>query len=114
MRLLSLIVPLLVACAPPATNTETRDASGLSIRNVGVLEERDLDEASGLARSGRDVNVMWVINDDGPSEIHAIDSTGADLGRINIKDAKNNDWEDIASFSLHGTPYLLIGDIGNS
>ena len=81
---------------------------------VGSIENNDIDEASGLARSQRDPNVLWVVNDDGPSVLHAIDTTGGMLGRVKIADASNRDWEDMASFTLDGVPYLLLADIGDN
>lgn len=81
---------------------------------VGTLQNHNIDEASGLARSQRYPDVFWVINDDGPSELYAIDSKGRDLGRVKISDASNRDWEDIASFTLDGVGYLLIADIGDN
>ena len=80
---------------------------------VGRLQNAQIDEASGLARSQRYPDVFWVANDDGPSVLYAIDSTGKDLGRVTIKDASNRDWEDLASFTLDGVPYLLAADIGD-
>ena len=81
---------------------------------VGRLQNANIDEASGLARSQRYPDVFWVANDDGPSVLYAIDGTGKDLGRITIKDASNRDWEDLASFTLDGVPYLVAADIGDN
>jgi hypothetical protein len=81
---------------------------------VGRIQNHNIDEASGLARSQRHDNVFWVANDDGPSVLYAIDGTGRDLGRVNIKDASNRDWEDLASFTLDGVPYLVAADIGDN
>jgi hypothetical protein len=81
---------------------------------VGRLQNAKIDEASGLARSQRYPDVFWVANDDGPSVLYAIDSTGKDLGRVTIKDASNRDWEDLASFALDGVPYLVAADIGDN
>ena len=81
---------------------------------VGKLENNKIDEASGIARSQRYPDVFWVTNDDGPSVLYAIDGTGKHLGRVKIKDASNRDWEDLASFSLDGTPYLIAADIGDN
>lgn len=81
---------------------------------VGTIENNEIDEASGLARSQRSPGVFWVVNDDGPSVLHAIDSTGGMLGRVKLSDASNRDWEDLASFTLDGTPYLLVADIGDN
>ena len=81
---------------------------------VGRLQNATIDEASGLARSQRYPDVFWVANDDGPSVLYAIDGTGKDLGRVTIKDASNRDWEDLASFTLDGVPYLVAADIGDN
>ena len=81
---------------------------------VGTLENNDVDEASGMARSQRSPDILWVVNDDGPSVLHAIDTTGGMLGRVKIADASNRDWEDMASFTLDGVPYLLLADIGDN
>ena len=81
---------------------------------VGRLQNAKIDEASGIARSQRYPDVFWLANDDGPSVLYAIDGTGKDLGRIEIKDASNRDWEDLASFTLDGVPYLVAADIGDN
>lgn len=94
------------ACDAPA------DAGPSSV--VGQLENPKINEASGIARSQRYPGVFWVINDDGPSVLYAIDSTGKHRGRVKIKDASNRDWEDLASFTLDGTPYLAVADIGDN
>ncbi|MEJ2128624.1 MAG: hypothetical protein P8X81_07230 [Woeseiaceae bacterium] len=92
-------------CSPPPETPTTI---------VGTIQNHKIDEASGLARSQRHDNVFWVANDDGPSVLYAIDSTGKDLGRVKIKDASNRDWEDLASFTLDGVPYLVAADIGDN
>lgn len=113
MRLLFLLIPLLAACAPPATDTERRrDDSSIEI--TGTLENPAIDEASGIARSQRNPDIFWIINDDGPAELHAISASGAQLGRVKISKTKNNDWEDIASFTLQGDPYLLVAEVGDN
>lgn len=81
---------------------------------AGRLQNAKIDEASGLARSQRNPDVFWVANDDGPSVLYAIDGTGKDLGRVTVKDASNRDWEDLASFTLDGVPYLIAADIGDN
>ncbi len=81
---------------------------------VGRLQNARIDEASGLARSQRYPDVFWVVNDDGPPVLYAIDGTGKDLGRVTVKDASNRDWEDLASFTLDGVPYLIAADIGDN
>ena len=82
---------------------------------IGKLEDAAIREASGLARSLRDQNVLWVINDNGAKEwVHAISPRGTRLGEFDLKKSTNKDWEDLASFHLDGNAYLLIADIGDN
>lgn len=106
MRFLIPLFVVLSACDSPA------DQSSSFV--VGRLENSRIDEASGIARSQRHPDVFWVMNDDGPAALYAIDANGKHLARVRIKGAKNRDWEDLASFTLDGTPYLLVADIGDN
>lgn len=82
---------------------------------IGKLEDPAIREASGLARSHREKNILWIINDNGAKEwVHAISLRGARLGEFDLKKSDNKDWEDLASFELDGKPYLLIADIGDN
>jgi len=82
---------------------------------VGRLEDSKIREASGLARSQRQSDLLWIINDNGAKEIvHAIDHSGARLGKFDLKKSRNKDWEDLASFHLNDKPYLMIADIGDN
>jgi len=82
---------------------------------IGKLEDAEIREASGLARSYRQDNVLWTINDNGADEwVHAISPRGKRLGEFDLKRSKNKDWEDLASFMLDGDPYLVVADIGDN
>ncbi len=110
MRLLICAPLLLAACTAGDGGAATHSL----ISRVGTLENPKLDEASGLAHSNLDPGILWVINDEGPAVVHAIDHQGRQRGRAKIAGANNTDWEDIASFSLDGTAYLVIADIGDN
>ncbi len=82
---------------------------------IGRLEDPVIQEASGLARSQRTPNVLWTINDNGAEEwVHGISPRGRRLGEFDLKKSNNVDWEDMASFTLDGEPYLMIADIGDN
>ena len=81
---------------------------------AGRLENAKIDEASGLARSQREPGVLWTINDSGKPALHPLDLNGRRLGEVELRKADNRDWEDLASFTLDGDPYLLIADIGDN
>jgi hypothetical protein len=77
----------------------------------------DIVEASGLAASRRNANVLWVHNDRGDtSRVFAISTTGASLATFVLAGAEASDWEDIAvgPGPIAGVSYLYVGDIGDN
>ena len=91
------------------------ESGSSAVEVVGRLEDPKIREASGLARSPQQPDLLWVINDNGAKEIvHAIGHTGARLGEFDLKKSRNVDWEDLASFRLEGKAYLMVADIGDN
>lgn len=107
--LLSLVVLLSSCTTPPTAPTWSEPAT------VGHLGAADLTESSGFAPSRRAANLLWSHNDSGGEPVvYALGHDGSDRGRVRITGATNNDWEDIASFTLDGQAYLLIADTGDN
>src|SRR6266850_1911276 len=84
---------------------------------VGVLENRAIDESSGIVASRTSPGMYWTHNDsgDGPF-IYALDDRGHSRGVWRVNGAVAYDWEDIAAGPgpMPGTSYLYIGDIGDN
>jgi hypothetical protein len=84
---------------------------------VGVLEDKSIDESSGIVASRTTPGMYWTHNDsgDGPF-IYAFDDRGHNRGVWRVTGALANDWEDIASGPgpTAGANYLYIGDIGDN
>jgi hypothetical protein len=112
-RVVRLLICALTLCAACSAGGSDARSDSL-VTEVGRLENRKLNEASGLARSNLQNDLYWAVNDDGPAAIHALNASGANLGLVHIRNAQNRDWEDIASFELDGTAYLVVGDIGDN
>jgi len=110
VRLFICVPFLLVACS--ASDEDARSETLIQV--IGKAENKHLDEASGLARSMRESDLYWSMNDDGPAVIYALSSSGKHLGRVHIREAKNRDWEDIASFFIDDTAFLVVADIGDN
>ena len=105
----------LCACSSPADETITESGPRARLIVAGQLQSDELVEASGLARSQRDPELLWSINDGGSRpRLHAFDGSGFHRGRIKLDDVKNRDWEDLSSFTIDGTPYLLVADTGDN
>jgi hypothetical protein len=80
------------------------------ILKPGADLPRRLNEVSGM--TSVDGEVLWVIEDGGnPDRIFALDTLGNLLRSLEVKQAKNNDWEALCS-DLDGQVY--IGDFGNN
>lgn len=83
--------------------------------NPAKLVSPAITEASGLAVSPIQPNFLWIVNDSGgTNEIHLANTDGTSRGSVSVEGATNHDWEDLASFSLNGKPYLLIADTGDN
>ena len=109
-----LLLPFAGACSKPADESLS-ESQRPKVTLAGTLRDEALVEASGLARSKRVDGVLWVINDGGSApSLHAIDHSGGSRGRLDLDNADNLDWEDLASFELDGKPYLLAADIGDN
>jgi hypothetical protein len=72
-----------------------------------------LPEASGLALSRRDPNVLWSLNDSGAPIVLALSRSGEVLSRVRIAGANVNDWEDVSVAPCGNESCLYIADAGN-
>jgi hypothetical protein len=107
--------PCMIAGAAVAALSISNAGDFIMIKERPLIQSPDVTEASGLAASPSRPGFLWVINDSGgTSEIHLMDETGSDCGKVAVSNAKNIDWEDLASFTLNGQPYLLVADTGDN
>jgi len=83
----------------------------------GLIEFYAINEASGIAASKKNINVLWTHNDSGDSaRIFAINNDGEHLGVYTIGNAVNRDWEDISvgPGPNENEDYLYIAEIGDN
>lgn len=79
------------------------------------INNKQLNESSGLACSGRDKNIIWSHNDSGHMPIiYALDTKGNTLQTFHLADTQSNDWEDMDAFQYRGKHHLLIADTGDN
>ena len=85
--------------------------------DLGLIENDEIDEASGIVASRKNNNVFWLHNDSGNENvIYAINSSGNNLGIYTISGITNRDWEDI-TIGPGPDPdedYIYLGDIGDN
>ena len=108
----------LLACDQPAPRAnaqpEPSDNSTCTVPAVVARLPAELYEASGVAASLRHPGIWWMLVDDGPARIMAIDSTGAVRATVPIQGARNRDWESLTSARCGSGSCLYIGDIGDN
>jgi len=86
-----------------------------SPRKVAELANKKIDESSGVAASRRHTGLFFTHNDSGDKpRLYAFDTSGRDRGKFKVEGAYSIDWEDMASFTLAGRPFLLVGDVGDN
>lgn len=81
----------------------------------GVASSDSLDEASGIAVSRRNPEILWTHNDSGDKpRLFAMTTSAKVVGIYTLTNAENRDWEDICTGSFNGTPFIFVGDIGDN
>ena len=93
------------------------DGTFLDGQSVGDVSRVPINEASGLAASQLNADVLWTHNDSGDSNrIFAIGTQGQFLGSFKLSGAGAIDWEDLAigPGPQPGASYVYVGDIGNN
>ncbi|MCR9202183.1 MAG: hypothetical protein NXI04_26370 [Planctomycetaceae bacterium] len=84
-------------------------------RPVGTLDHELLSESSGIAASRNHPGHVWIHNDSGDEpHLYLVNPRGQLIAIVKLTGAVATDWEDMCSFSIKGTHYLLIGDIGDN
>jgi hypothetical protein len=79
------------------------------------VQHDDLTESSGLAVSGLRPKHFWSHNDSGGKAcLYAFDSDGNSTGKVTLKSAKADDWEDMAAYVEGGVSRLLVADCGDN
>ena len=115
--LLLLSTPLLAKSCLLKTMTQPRQETCQIGEGVamGQMDDKDMEEASGLAYSRMQAGILWTINDHGgPHSAFALGEDGKKVAQATLKDIKNVDFEDIASTLMDGVPMILVSDTGNN
>jgi hypothetical protein len=85
-------------------------------RQLCLVQDGRIAEASGIAVSSRNPGVFYLHNDSGDSaRFFAVSSSGRTLATFNVANARAVDWEDIAlGPDSAGRPTVFLADIGDN
>jgi hypothetical protein len=106
--------PLVKGEQPPPFDVQTSSFKAAEV--IGKIQSNEITESSGLVVSQCQENVLWTHNDsgDGPY-VFAMDQSATHLGTWKVTNARNLDWEDIATYKdAAGKCFIYVGEIGNS
>src|SRR5215813_5369486 len=104
---------LLLSCAHYSL-AATNFSSGTQ---TGTIQNASIREASGIAASRMNPNVLWTQNDSGnAAQVFAMTPAGTNLAAYTLTGTTNRDWEDIAvgPGPVVGQQYLYVGEIGDN
>lgn len=110
-------VALLAVCLVPLASAQDTlpTLHDYTVRHLGNVNYRALREASGIAQSTRDKNVLWSHNDSGYGPfLFAFTTSGQHVARVFVEDVSARDWEDIAAFRWRDQSWLAIADTGDN
>jgi hypothetical protein len=123
--LLTLISVFLMACpsspeptpTPPVPPTPVDTESSYNeYLDKGIIENDQLDEASGLIASRRNPGYYWAHNDSNDSNrLFYFDSNGKGKKEFSLVNAVNRDWEDISIITeADGSSTIFVADFGDN
>ncbi|MDN3668453.1 hypothetical protein QWY93_03815 [Echinicola jeungdonensis] len=98
-------------------NPQVQDSLYTGPVQKGLVQDKAINEASGLSKSQLDPGVLYTHNDSGGDPvIYRMDTTGKKLNPIYLKGVKNRDWEDMAigPGPKKGKSYVYVGEIGDN
>lgn len=112
-----LTVMLIVLCKNVIAAKEPVSDIFTGPEDLGVLENKAITEASGLAASRKNPGVLWTHNDSGDeNRVFALTPNGKHLATYYLDGCNARDWEDIAvgPGPEPGESYVYIGDLGDN
>lgn len=81
----------------------------------GIVENRALNEASGITASVVNPGLLWAHNDSGDAaRLFLMDDSAKSKAVYYLEGVQARDWEEIGFMKNESQDYLLIGDIGDN
>lgn len=91
------------------------DTTIFSFGKQFIIENQAISEASGMAASRVNQGKLWIHNDSGGDDfIFITDTLGKTLGKVQLLDTENRDWEDMAIVGNAQHAWVYIADTGDN
>lgn len=84
-------------------------------QDLGVIENNQIKESSGIVASYRNKGFIWTHNDSGDkNRIFAMDANGKGTREFFLAGTNNRDWEAISMATFPEGSFIYVGDIGDN
>jgi hypothetical protein len=84
-------------------------------KDLGVIENTAIKEASGIVASYRNKGLLWTHNDSGDSNrIFSMDANGKGTREFFLEGVINRDWEAIGMANFTEGSFIYVADIGDN
>ena len=84
-------------------------------QDLGVIENKTINEASGIVASYRNKGLLWIHNDSGDANrIYAVDANGKGTREFYLEGANNRDWEAIGMATFPEGSFIYVGEVGDN
>ena len=84
-------------------------------QDLGTIENKQINEASGIVASYRNKGLLWTHNDSGDkNRIFSMDASGKGIREFYLEGANNRDWEAISMATFPEGSFIYVGDIGDN
>lgn len=82
---------------------------------IAIVQDKRIDECSGLACCRSQNSAIWMHNDSGDApRLFLVGLDGDTQCVCYLRNTDAVDWEDMCSFEISGQKWLLVGDIGDN
>ena len=106
-----LLVLLCVSCTEMTTPSDSFENS----QDLGIIENNQIKEASGMVASYRNKGSFWTHNDSGDkNRIFSLEANGKGIREFYLEGASNRDWEAISMAQFPEGSFIYVGEIGDN
>jgi hypothetical protein len=111
MKKYLLVLISFISCTEMITPSESFEDG----KDLGVIENKEIDEASGIVASYKNKGLLWTHNDSGDkNRIFSIDANGKGTREFYLDGTINRDWEAIAMAQFPEGSFIYVGEIGDN
>ena len=105
---------ILLSCTSCMEMISTSDSFN-EAQDLGVIENKAINEASGIVASYRNKGLLWTHNDSGDANrIYSMDANGKGTREFYLEGATNRDWEAIGMAAFPEGSFIYVGEVGDN